>query len=108
MKRKYVDLEEVRTQDFIDMVLPSTLKFFTDYYISGNTYRSVWAVRQYPSTTSEQALLRHLGEKDGVTLRIYTRQVTLAEERKIELKSLKFLRLCLLSFLRLQQGCFGL
>ena len=83
MKRKYVDLEEVRTQDFIDMVLPSTLKFFTDYYISGNTYRSVWAVRQYPSTTSEQALLRHLGEKDGVTLRIYTRQVTLAEERKM-------------------------
>lgn len=83
MKRKYVDLEEVRTQDFIDMILPSTLKFFTDYYISGNTYRSVWAIRQYPSTTSEQALLRHLGEKDGVTLRIYTRQVTLAEERKM-------------------------
>lgn len=83
MKRKYIDLEEVRTQDFIDMILPSTLKFFTDYYISGNTYRSVWAVRQYPSTTSEQALLRHLGEKDGVTLRIYTRQVTLAEERKM-------------------------
>lgn len=83
MKRKYIDLEEVRAQDFIDMILPSTLKFFTDYYISGNTYRCVWAIRQYPSTTSEQALLRHLGEKDGVTLRIYTRQVTLAEERKM-------------------------
>lgn len=83
MKRKYIDLEEVRTQDFIDMILPSTLKFFTDYYISGNTYRCVWAIRQYPSTTSEQALLRHLGEKDGVTLRIYTRQVTLTEERKM-------------------------
>lgn len=83
MRRKYVDLEEIRTQDFIDMVLPSTIRFYTDYYIVGNTYRCVWVIRQYPSTTLEQAILRHLGEKDGVTLRIYTRQVTLAEERKM-------------------------
>ena len=27
--------------------------------------------------------LRHLGEKDGITLRIYTRQVTPAEEKRI-------------------------
>lgn len=36
-----------------------------------------------PTATDEQAILRHLGEKDGVTLRIYTRQVTPAEEKKI-------------------------
>ena len=43
----------------------------------------MWALREYPTSTSEQAILRHLGEKDGVTLRIYTRQVTPAEEKKI-------------------------
>ena len=32
-------------------------------------------LREYPTATDEQAILRHLGEKDGVTLRIYTRQV---------------------------------
>jgi hypothetical protein len=43
----------------------------------------VWALREYPTQTDEQAILRHLGEKDGVTLRIYTRQVTPAEEKRI-------------------------
>jgi hypothetical protein len=36
-----------------------------------------------PPQTDEQAILRHLGEKDGVTLRIYTRQVTPTEEKRI-------------------------
>lgn len=40
----------------------------------------MWALREYPTQTDEQALLRHLGEKDGITLRIYTRQLTPAEE----------------------------
>lgn len=43
----------------------------------------MWALREYPTATEEQALLRYLGEKDGVTLHIYTRQVTPAEEKKI-------------------------
>lgn len=51
----------------------SVIQFYTDHYICGNTYRSVWALREYPTATDEQAILRHLGEKDGVTLRIYTR-----------------------------------
>ena len=54
-----------------------------DHFICGNTYRCVWALREYPTSTDEQAILRHLGEKDGVTLRIYTRQVTPAEEKRI-------------------------
>ncbi|MCD8248505.1 MAG: DUF87 domain-containing protein [Lachnospiraceae bacterium] len=75
--------EDVHIQSFLDMVAPSVIKFETDYFICGNTYRCVWALREYPTATDEQAILSHLGEKDGVTLRIYTRHVTSAEERKI-------------------------
>ena len=70
-------------KDFIDMVSPSIIQFEIDHYVCGNTYRCVWALREYPTSTEEQAILRNLGEKDGVTLRIYTRQVSPAEERKI-------------------------
>jgi hypothetical protein len=70
-------------QDLLDMCAPSVIRIFADYYICGSTYRSVWALREYPTETNEQAILRHLGEKSGVTLRIYTRHVTYAEERKI-------------------------
>ena len=31
------------------------LKFYSDHYICGNTYRSVWALREYPTATDEQA-----------------------------------------------------
>ncbi|MDE6724503.1 MAG: DUF87 domain-containing protein [Ruminiclostridium sp.] len=65
------------------MIAPSVVKFYTDYFICGNTFRCVWALREYPTSTSEQAILRYLGEKDGVTLRIYTRHVTAAEEKRI-------------------------
>ena len=40
-------------------------------------------MREYPTITEDQALLRYLGEKDGITLRVYTRMVTPAEEKKI-------------------------
>jgi len=74
---------EPKIKDFLDMIAPGIVKFNTDYFICGNTYRCVWALREYPTATDEQAILRHLGEKDGVTLRIYTRQVTAAEEKRI-------------------------
>ena len=75
--------DDVRIQEFLDMISPSMIRFFTDYFICGNTYRCVWALREYPTATEEQAILRHLGEKDGITLHIYTRHVTAVEERKI-------------------------
>jgi type IV secretory pathway VirB4 component len=75
--------EAVRIQEFLDMIAPSIIKFNTDHFICGNTYRCVWALREYPTSTDEQAILRHLGEKDGITLRIYTRHVTPIEEKKI-------------------------
>ena len=64
---------EAKLKGFLDMIAPSVIQFYTDHYICGNTYRSVLALREYPTATDEQAILRHLGEKDGVTLRIYTR-----------------------------------
>lgn len=86
-KRKNTGVEkEFNTKpqkDFLDMIAPSVVKIYTDYFICGNTFRCVWALREYPTSTSEQAILRYLGEKDGVTLRIYTRHVTAAEEKRI-------------------------
>lgn len=82
-KNKEQESENIRIKSFVDMISPSVIKFFPDYFICGNTYRSVWALREYPTTTEEQAILKHLGEKDGVTLKIYTKHVTAAEERKI-------------------------
>lgn len=75
--------EEIYTKDFFDMILPSTIKFFTDYYIVGDSYRSVWAVREYPPSTEEQAILSQLADRNGVTLRIYHRFVESVEQRKI-------------------------
>lgn len=74
---------DAKIKDFLDMVSPSVIQFNVDHYLCGNTYRCVWALREYPTATDEQAILRHLGEKDGITLRIYTRQVTPAEEKRI-------------------------
>lgn len=68
---------------YLDMIAPGIIQFYTDYYICGNTYRSVWALREYPTATDEQAILRNLGEMDGVTLKIETRQVSAVEEKKI-------------------------
>ncbi len=83
VKKKTPIVKDEKIKTFIDMIAPSIIKFNTDHFICGNTYRCVWVLREYPTSTNEQAILRHLGEKDGVTLRIYTRQVTPNEEKKI-------------------------
>ena len=70
-------------KDFLDMIAPAAVKFNTDSYILGGAYHCTLALRGYPTTTEELALLRHLGEKSGVALHIYTRQVTPAEENAI-------------------------
>ena len=82
-KTKASPQEDIHVQEFLDMIAPSIIKFNTDHFICGNTFRCVWALREYPTSTDEQAILRHLGEKDGITLRIYTRHVTPVEEKKI-------------------------
>lgn len=75
--------EEIRTKDFFDMILPGTVKFLSDHYIIGDSYRCVWAIREYPPSTEEQAILSQLADRSGVTLRIYHRLVESMEQRKI-------------------------
>lgn len=75
--------EEIRTKDFFDLILPGTIKFLSDHYIVGDSYRCVWAVREYPPSTEEQAILSQLADRNGVTLRIYHRLVESMEQRKI-------------------------
>ena len=78
-----VSQAEARVKDFFDMISPATMKFNADHFICGDTYRSVWAVREYPPQTSDQAILCHLGDKENVTLHIYSRYVDNVEQRKI-------------------------
>ncbi len=82
-KKATLKPEAVPPKDFLDMIAPAAVKFNTDSYILGGAYHCTLALRGYPTSTEELALLRHLGEKSGVTLRIYTRQVTPSEENAI-------------------------
>ena len=68
---------------FLDMIAPGVLKFNPDVYIRDNLYCCVWALKEYPAATEDQAILRHLGEKCGVNIRIYTRIVDAMEENRI-------------------------
>lgn len=36
-------------QEFLDMISYSAIKFNTDHFICGNTFRCVWALREYPT-----------------------------------------------------------
>ena len=76
-------LEIVETKDYFDRIVPSAIRFFTDHYICGNFYKSVWAITEYPPTTEETAILAHLADRSGVTLRIYNRLVTSVEQKTI-------------------------
>lgn len=77
------EMEVIRTKNFFDMILPGTVKFLSDHYIVGDSYRCVWAIREYPPSTEEQAILSQLADRNGVTLRIYHRLVESMEQRKI-------------------------
>ena len=41
-KSEVEDEEEIKVQDYLDMIAPSTIRFYTEYFICGNSYRSVW------------------------------------------------------------------
>ena len=82
-RKKALAPREVFIRTYLDSIAPGVVKFEVDHYIFGNTYRCVWVLREYPASTESQAILRHLGEKSGVTLRIYCRQVSPGEEDRI-------------------------
>lgn len=75
--------EELRTKNFFDCIAPATIKFYSDYYIVGDTYRCCWVIKEYPPSTEELAILSLLSDKSGVTLRIFNRLVDPIEQRKI-------------------------
>jgi len=76
-------LSEGYIKDFFDMVSPSAIKFNPDHFICGNSYRCVWAIREYPPVTTDKALLARFGDKESVTLHVYSREVDAVEQRKI-------------------------
>ena len=76
-------IEEIRTKEYFDCIAPATIKFFSDYYIVGDSYRCCWVIKEYPPSTEELAILSLLSDKSGVTLRIFNRLVEPMEQRKI-------------------------
>ena len=82
-KKKEEKREQLAIKDFFDRILPGVLKFYSDHYICGDSYRCVWAIKEYPPSTEEQAILRQLADRTHVTLRIYNRLVDHAEQHRI-------------------------
>ena len=76
-------MELRNTKDFFDCISPGTVRFMTDHYIVGDSYRCAWAVKEYPPSTEEQALLSKIADRNGVTLRIYHRLVDAVEQKRI-------------------------
>ena len=46
-----------------DRIAPGIIRFYTDHYICGNSFRCIWAVTEYPPSTEETAILAHLAVK---------------------------------------------
>lgn len=98
-KKKQIELteeqnEEIRIKDFFDRILPSTIKFSTDHYIVGDSYRCVWAIKEYPPITEELALFSQLADRNNLTVRLYSRFVDALEQRKIIQNATRKNKLC--------------
>ena len=76
-------LSALDTKSFFDCICPATAKFYADHYLVGDSYRCAWAIREYPPNTEEQAILSHLADHSGITLRMYNRLVEPQEQRQI-------------------------
>ena len=85
--------ETYQPKDFLDLIAPAAVKFNTDSYVLGGLYRCVLALRGYPAVTEDLALLSHICNRAGVTLHLYARQVTAAEEDAIYHKAVNKNRL---------------
>lgn len=61
--------QEAKIKDFLDMISPSIIKFNADHIVCGNTYRCVWALREYPTyflrTMKETILLDFNTQRSG-------------------------------------------
>ena len=65
------------------MIAPAAVKFNTENYIFGTTYRSTMALKGYPPTTEDLALLYRLSEMSGVNIRLTARKLADGEEDAI-------------------------
>ena len=74
---------EAYVKDFFDMVVPTTIKFNVDHFVCGDSFRCVWAIKEYPPITTDQAILSRFGDKEAVTLHMYTRYVDASEQSRI-------------------------
>ena len=83
-KKKKVGEERARmeTKSFFDCIAPATIRFYANYFLVGDTYRCVWVIREYPPSTEEQAILSHLADHSGITLRMFNRLVEAYEQRQ--------------------------
>ncbi len=81
------DLDMQKTQEkektFFDYVIPTSFKVCSDKIMYSGTYRSIWAIREYPLETSAVALLRELSCKENVSIKIYFRKAEKSESRNI-------------------------
>lgn len=82
-EKKQERLERISLKNFFDRILPGVLKFYRDYYLCGDSYRCVWAIKEYPPSTEEQAILSRMADRSNVTVRIYNRLVDAVEQHKI-------------------------
>ena len=69
-------------KDFLDLIAPAAVKFNTDSYVLAGCTAVSWP-SGHPAVTEELALLSHICNRAGVTLHLYARQVTAAEEDAI-------------------------
>ena len=51
--------------------------------VCGDSYRCVWAIKEYPPTTEELALFSTLADRNNLTIHLYSRMVDAIEQRKI-------------------------
>ena len=72
-----------RPKEFLDMIAPAAVKFNTENYVFGTTYRSTMALKGYPPTTEDLALLYRLSEMSGVNIRLTARKLADGEEDAI-------------------------
>ena len=48
-KKSAAPAQEAQIKEFLDMISPGIIKFNVDHFLCGNTYRCVWALREYPT-----------------------------------------------------------
>ena len=82
-KRNPQASEDYEVKTYFDRIVPGVVRFYSDHYVCGNFYKSVWAITEYPPSTEEMAILAHIADHNGVTLRIYNRIVDSTEQNKI-------------------------